>query len=195
MFAMGYPLKNGLGSLVFGFWSLSKPSRLVDLIQRSKTKVQRPRTRNFLALSFVKRCLHNFRAYQPAANIYLNLLALVRKLDWNVCHPDILFQVGGRASRSNFTDRRAIDYHCLSVARNPSFCHFKSHQPAFHSFFFLFRKFVAADEVAFVELGDPAEIGFEERSGFVDLMAIKRHARLQPESIASCQTAGQDSCV
>ena len=58
---------------------------------------------------------------------------------------------------------------------------------------FCFCERLAPDEVALVELADPAEVGFEERVLFVDLVAVERHRGFEPQRVARGESAGQDA--
>ena len=51
---------------------------------------------------------------------------------------------------------------------------------------------VAPDEVALVELHDPAEARLERRRRLVDVVAVEREARLEPERVARAEAARLD---
>ena len=57
----------------------------------------------------------------------------------------------------------------------------------------LLEQRVAADEIALVELDDPAEVGFERRNRGVDLVAVERHFGFQAQRVARAQAAGLDA--
>ena len=50
-----------------------------------------------------------------------------------------------------------------------------------------------ADEVAFCELDQPAEVGLEGRRGVVDIVAVKRHPHLEAQGIAGAKPARGDT--
>jgi hypothetical protein len=52
---------------------------------------------------------------------------------------------------------------------------------------------LAADEVALLELDRPAEPGLERVGGLVDLVAVEREARLEPERVAGAEPDGLDA--
>ena len=56
-------------------------------------------------------------------------------------------------------------------------------------FCLLAREHVAADEVALVELHDPAEVGLERGGGVVDVVAVERHLRLEAQRVARAEAA------
>src|SRR6266498_432167 len=147
------------------------------------------------AFTSIEGGLDDLSPYQFATHIDMDLPALVCELSRNVSHPDILFQIGRRTSRSNFAEALAIDHHVLSVARDSWFGNFKAHQPLPHAFCFLFCQRFAADEIAFVQFADPAEVRFQQSSCFIDLMAVKRHACLEPKGVACCEATGKDACI
>ena len=83
--------------------------------------------------------------------------------------------------------------HFVAVAADAAAAHFESDQLARDALLLLLRKRVAADEIAFVELDDPAEVGFERRDGGVDLVPVERHLGFQAQRVARAQAAGLDA--
>ena len=66
--------------------------------------------------------------------------------------------------------------------------HLEADKEAFDALFLLSFQHIAADKIAFTELDDPVEAGFERRRGLIDVVAVQAHAGLEAEGVAGAQT-------
>src|SRR5207253_7611322 len=89
----------------------------------------------------------------------------------------------------------AADQNILAVASDSAISDFKAYEFALDAFFFLFHQPIAADEFAFVEFTNPAEIGFEQCRRLINLVTVETHARLQPQRITRSQTTRQHAVI
>jgi hypothetical protein len=62
-------------------------------------------------------------------------------------------------------------------------------QLALHAFFFLTRERFATDEVAFIRVCKSSRGSLRAASSFVDLVAVERHARFEPQRVARGEAA------
>src|ERR1051326_4921701 len=143
----------------------------------------------------VKRRLYYLRANKPPAYVNLDLLARACVLGRNVSEADVLLEKRRRTARRYFTNALVVDDYFLIVARDAAVRDFKPNQLSFHALGFLLGQGFAADEVAFIEFTNPAEVCFEQRGGFVDLVAVERESGFEPERVAGSETAGQHALV
>src|ERR1043165_2347348 len=146
-----------------------------------------------LFFSLIKRHGDYLRADHSTANVNLYRLTDGCVIKRHVGHADVLLQVRRGAARSDVTDALTIDVNVLAVARNAALRDLEADELAAHAFFFLPGERVAPRKVALAELGNPAEVGFQKRRLFGDLVAVERHACFEAERVARCQTCGQDA--
>src|ERR1043165_778908 len=146
-----------------------------------------------LLFSLIKRHGDYLRADHSTANVNLYRLTDGCVIKRHVGHADVLLQVRRGAARSDVTDALTIDVNVLAVARNAALRDLEADELAAHAFFFLPGERVAPRKVALAELGNPAEVGFQKRRLFGDLVAVERHACFEAERVARCQTCGQDA--
>src|SRR2546421_8002707 len=67
--------------------------------------------------------------------------------------------------------------------------HLESSQFAARSFRFLTLQDIASEEVALLDLDDPAKVGLEGRGGLVDVVAVERHLRFEAKRVARAKSA------
>src|SRR3954471_10164472 len=85
---------------------------------------------SLLFLPFVKRHLDYLRANCAATHVYLNLLTFICKFYRNICHADILLQVGRGAARCDAAQAFAVNQDLLVVARNSALRHLEADKPS-----------------------------------------------------------------
>src|SRR5260221_2454347 len=148
-------------------------------------------SRSTLFRPLVERQWHDLRVDHPAAHIDLNCAARDRKLDGNVSHANVLFEKGRRTPGGDLTHASTFDQHDLAITRDAAIGDCKTYQLSLDAFLFLFRQTFAADEIAFIKLANPTEVGFEQRRCLIDLVTIQAHSCFQPQGIARGQPAWQ----
>src|ERR1043165_1395153 len=146
-----------------------------------------------LLLPLIKRHGDYLRADHSTANVNLYRLTDDRVINRHVGHADVLLQVRRGAARSDVTDALAIDVNVLAVARDAALRDLEADELAADALLLLACERVAPREVAFAELGNPAEVGFQKRRLFGDLVAVERHACFEAERVARGQPRGQDA--
>ena len=78
------------------------------------------------------------------------------------------------------------------MARDPALDHFEARQFSLRPFGLLTLEDVASHEIAFFELDDPGEVGFQRGGGVIDVVAIERHLRFEAERVARAEAARRD---
>src|ERR1051325_1563022 len=116
-----------------------------------------------------------------------------------MCHRDIgeadvLFKKRSRTAGRYLSNSFAVDENILVIAGDATLSHFKTNQLAFDAFLLLLREGFATNKVAFIEFANPTEIRFEQGGGFVDVVAVERHARFESQRVASGEAAGKYAC-
>ena len=82
----------------------------------------------------------------------------------------------------------SVNKHRIVISRDIAAEHLESHQPASHSFLFLFQQCIAPDEFSFFEFDDPSESGFEQRGRAVHIVSIQKHASFEPKGIPGAES-------
>src|SRR5581483_4156086 len=146
-----------------------------------------------LFAAFIKWSGHDLGRHTPPADLDVKARADGRLINRQISQADVLVQERGRAAGSDVSDglRAAGQKNRIAVAPDPALDHLEADQLAFHALGLLRGQPLAPDEIAFVEFHDPPEVGFVCRRGVVNLVAVERHLRFEPERVARRQTAGQ----
>src|SRR3989442_15984924 len=97
---------------------------------------------------------------------------------------DVLPANGG--GRAGGTARRhfAADQDGKAVASDPAVRHYQTDQFFAQPLSRLFEQRLAADEIPFLELAYPSQVGFENRGHLVELVTIEGEACLGPQRLS-----------
>src|SRR5438067_1076513 len=130
----------------------------------------------------VKRCLHYRSGNVLAANADGQGASDLRKRRRHVGQRDVLFDRRPICAARDLADDVAVLGDLVPVARDPALDHQTGDLPL-RSRGLFGRDHIAPDE-RLVQLARPAQPGLDGISGHVDVVAIKREARLQTQGVA-----------
>ena len=103
-----------------------------------------------------------------------------------------LLETGRISTARDAPDRSPIGSDCLTGAGNAAADDLEADELAREAALFLCEQCFAPDEVALVELDDPAKARFERRVFFVDVVPIEGKALFQAQRIARAKAAGDE---
>src|SRR5262249_33845936 len=81
----------------------------------------------------------------------------------------------------------------IPVPADPAIHHLEAYELARDAGPLLRGERVAPQEIALAHLDDPAEVRFPGRDRIVDVVAVERHLRFEPQRVARAQPARQDT--
>src|SRR5579883_40610 len=143
--------------------------------------------------SLVEGGFHGDRIDGLAADHDLNRLARDGPGGREIAETDVPAEGRGRPAAGDPAGGLAIEEHFVAIAADAAAAHLEADELARNAGLLLLHEGVAAEEIAFVELDDPIEAGFERRDGRVDLVAVERHFGFEPEGVARAETARADA--
>src|SRR5579885_1030339 len=143
--------------------------------------------------SLVKGGFHGDRIHELAADHDLNGLARDGPGGREIAETDVLTESRGGPAAGDPSGGFAIEEHFVAIAADAAAAHLEADELAGNAGLLLLHEGVAADEIAFVELDDPIEAGFEGRDGSVDFVAVERHFGFEPECVARAEAARADA--
>ena len=117
----------------------------------------------------VERHLLNARRYSSAANLDLQLASLARRHDRHISGADWNVQRRTHRPAPHLSTRLTIHEHRITGARKRPLLGAESDELSRESLLFLAHERIASDEFAFLQLYEPAEVGFEGSDCVVDV--------------------------
>src|SRR5690606_5047553 len=113
-----------------------------------------------------------------------------------ITEADVRAHGGGGAAARAGPDRRALEIEQrVALAGDPAPAHLEADELAREAGRLDGDEGLLADEVALVELHRPAEPRLERVRGLVDVVAVERQPRLEPERVARGEPGGLQAVV
>src|SRR5436309_9707383 len=138
-----------------------------------------------------ERQLHHLRRHALAADVDLERGAGVRQRPRHVGHADGRIDGGGNGAAAHHVHLAAVEIHSVpGTGHALRLAHAEPDEPALHALQPLPLQGAEPNEVpALLELHDPAEARLEGGDRVVDVAAVQRVARLEPQRVAGAQAA------
>src|SRR5690606_35600728 len=143
----------------------------------------------------VERRTHDFGGRRLVTDHDLDGGARLRCFGRDVCHADTLPRGRADDAARHDTARLTVDAHAVAVPREAALLHHEADAFLPAAAPLQLRERAPADEVALVELDDPAEARLERRVVLVEVVAVQRVAHLEAERVTGAEADRQDAVV
>src|SRR5438128_570452 len=134
---------------------------------------------------------NHLRRGSGAANVHAKAGPRLGQGRRHVRHPDVVAKCEGDVARGHRADPPAVVDDRIAVTGNAAVEHFETHKDPAESVLAVLHEGVAADEVL-VEAESPIQARLERIGAGIDVVAMKAHARFQPQGVTGAEARRPD---